>query len=198
MRWRSVPPRCLRSSDIACSCCGSAGGLRSARLHQARQDTGRGRSSSGARCCRRRPTGCPTIRALTNQGRAMAHHEPSRRRTLAALAVWVAAPRLVSAQGNEAPRGLRAVIQVSDNDPQKWHLALNNARNALDELGTREAIELEIVVYGPGIGMLKMDSTVANRVAEALAAGVHVVACENTMRAQKLTQADMLPRIGYV
>jgi len=39
---------------------------------------------------------------------------------------------------------------------------------------------------------------VANRVAEALAAGVHVVACENTMRAQKLTQADMLPRIGYV
>jgi intracellular sulfur oxidation DsrE/DsrF family protein len=128
----------------------------------------------------------------------MAHHEPSRRRTLAALAVWVAAPRLVSAQGNEAPRGLRAVIQVSDNDPQKWHLALNNARNALDELGTREAIELEIVVYGPGIGMLKMDSTVANRVAEALAAGVHVVACENTMRAQKLTQADMLPRIGYV
>jgi intracellular sulfur oxidation DsrE/DsrF family protein len=128
----------------------------------------------------------------------MAHHEPSRRRTLAALAVWVVAPRLVSAQGNEAPRGLRAVIQVSDNDPQKWHLALNNARNALDELGTREAIELEIVVYGPGIGMLKMDSTVANRVAEALAAGVHVVACENTMRAQKLTQADMLPRIGYV
>ena len=128
----------------------------------------------------------------------MAHHEPPRRRTLAALAVWAAVPGLVSAQGNEAPRGLRAVIQVSDNDPQKWHLALNNARNALDELGTREAIELEIVVYGPGIGMLKMDSTVANRVAEALAAGVHVVACENTMRAQKLTQADMLPHIGYV
>ena len=109
----------------------------------------------------------------------------------------VLAIALFSSIGN-AQQKQRVVIQVSDNDPQKWHLALNNARNALDELGTREAIELEIVVYGPGIGMLKMDSTVANRVAEALAAGVHVVACENTMRAQKLTQADMLPRIGYV
>jgi len=28
--------------------------------------------------------------------------------------------------------------------------------------------------------------------------GVKVVACENTMRAQKLAMADMLPRIRYV
>jgi intracellular sulfur oxidation DsrE/DsrF family protein len=121
----------------------------------------------------------------------------TRRRTLGALAALTAAG-LAHAQGNDPPRGLRAVIQVSDNDPQKWHLALNNARNAMEELGTRTALELEIVVYGPGIGMLKIDSTVANRVSEALASGVKVVACENTMRAQKLTQADMLPRIGYV
>jgi intracellular sulfur oxidation DsrE/DsrF family protein len=89
------------------------------------------------------------------------------------------------------------VFQVSDNDPAKWNLALNNVRNVQDDLGA-ESTELAIVVYGPGIGMLKGDSPVAARVAAALKAGVKVLACENTMRNQKLVYADMLPAIGYV
>jgi len=92
----------------------------------------------------------------------------------------------------------KAVFQVSDADPQKWNLALNNAKNVQDDLGGSDAVDLEIVVYGPGIGMLKADSPVAKRIADALASGVKVVACENTMRAQKLVYADMLPSIGYV
>jgi len=114
-----------------------------------------------------------------------------------ALALVVLTPLAATAQGNERPM-MRAVIQVSDNDPQKWTLALNNARNVQDDLGGPEATALEIVVYGPGIGMLKADSPVAKRITEALGRGVAVVACENTMRTQKLTRADMLPDIGYV
>ena len=72
------------------------------------------------------------------------------------------------------------VMQVSDNDPAKWNLALNNAKNVQTDLGARTST-IEIVAYGPGIGMLKADSVVGNRVAEAMAAGVKVVACENTM-----------------
>jgi intracellular sulfur oxidation DsrE/DsrF family protein len=86
---------------------------------------------------------------------------------------------------------------MSDGDPQKWNLALNNLRNVADDLG-EDAVELELVVYGPGIGMLKADSPVGARVAAALKGGVKVVACENTMKAQKLVSADMLPGIGYV
>jgi intracellular sulfur oxidation DsrE/DsrF family protein len=103
----------------------------------------------------------------------------------------------VRAQAAAAPPTHKAVFQVSDNDAGKWNLALNNVRNIQDDLGA-EATELEIVVYGPGIGMLKADSPVAPRIAAALKAGVKVVACENTMRAQKLSYADMLPSIGYV
>ena len=114
---------------------------------------------------------------------------------VAALAWLAAAPAL--AQRSEPPLH-KLVIQVSDNDAQKWNLALNNARNVQDDLGGPEATELEIVVYGPGIGMLKSDSPVAKRVADALSAGVKVVACENTMKAQKLSGPDMLPNIGYV
>ena len=88
-------------------------------------------------------------------------------------------------------------MQVSDGDQGKWNLALNNARNLQADLGAKN-VEIEIVAYGPGIGMLKSDSVVGNRVSEALSSGVKVVACENTMRGQKLAKADMLDGIGYV
>lgn len=91
----------------------------------------------------------------------------------------------------------QAVFQVSDADPQKWNLTLNNVKNVIEELGA-EKVDLEIVVYGPGIGMLKADSPVGKRIAEALKSGVKVVACENTMKGQNLVYADMLPEIGYV
>ena len=91
----------------------------------------------------------------------------------------------------------RLVIQVSDADPGKWNLALNNARNIQTDLGAAN-VDIEIVAYGPGIGMLKIDSPVASRIDNARGAGVKVIACENTMRGQKLAKSDMLNGIGYV
>jgi len=96
-----------------------------------------------------------------------------------------------------APQRARVVIQVSDADPGKWNLALNNAKNIQTDLGAAN-VDIEIVTYGPGIEMLKLDSAVGGRVGEATKAGVKVIACENTMRGQKLTKADMLNGIGYV
>jgi uncharacterized protein len=111
----------------------------------------------------------------------------------AALAALLA---LVPAAYAQSPRN-KVVFQVSDDSPQKWNLVLNNARNLQDDIGA-DLVDLEIVVYGPGIGMLKSDSPVGARVADALKNGVKVVACENTMRAQQLAYKDMLPKIGYV
>ena len=91
----------------------------------------------------------------------------------------------------------RLVIQVSDNDPAKWSLALNNAKNVQADLGAQN-VAIEIVAYGPGLAMLKADSVAANRIAEAMGAGVKVVACENTMTNQKIAKDDMLAGIGYV
>ena len=91
----------------------------------------------------------------------------------------------------------RVLIQVSDGDAAKWNLALNNARNLQTDLGAGN-VDIEIVAYGPGIGMLKLDSPVANRIGEAKDAGVRIMACENTMKAQKLVRGDMLNGIGYV
>ena len=101
-----------------------------------------------------------------------------------------------AAQTTATPKN-RVVMQVSDADPGKWNLALNNARNLQADLGG-DNVAIEIVAYGPGIGMLKADSVVANRIGEALGQGIKLEACENTMRGQKLTKADMLGGIGYV
>lgn len=97
----------------------------------------------------------------------------------------------------QAEEKAKLVIQVSDNDTGKWNLAMNNAKNIQKDLG-KANVELEIVVYGPGIGMLKADSEVGNRVAEAVESGVKVLACQNTMRGQKLNKEDMHASVGYV
>jgi hypothetical protein len=102
----------------------------------------------------------------------------------------------VSAQTTVAPKN-KVVFQVSDGDAGKWSLAANNAKNVQDSYGA-EKVLVEIVVYGPGIGMLKAGSTASNRVAELVKSGVQVVACENTMAAMKLTKDDMNPAISYV
>lgn len=104
------------------------------------------------------------------------------------------AGHMPSAAGAGKPQ---VVFQVSDNDPGKWNLALNNAKNVQDAYGA-DKVDVEIVVYGPGIGMLKSEAPTANRVTSATQAGVQIVACENTMTAMKLTKADMNPAIGYV
>ena len=91
----------------------------------------------------------------------------------------------------------KVVIQVSTNDPATWNLALNNAKNIQKDLG-KDNTDIEIVSFGPGIGMLKADSEVANRVVEAVDSGVQMMACQNTMRSQKLNKEDMNSKVGYV
>jgi intracellular sulfur oxidation DsrE/DsrF family protein len=115
------------------------------------------------------------------------------------FAAALAAPPLPApAQQSAAqPAKHRVVFQVSDKDPAKWNLTLNNVRNVRDALG-KDKVDAEVVAYGPGLAMLKMDSEVGGRVADLLAGGVKFVACENTMHNQKVTRADMLPNIGYV
>lgn len=91
----------------------------------------------------------------------------------------------------------KVVVHVGDAEPGKWTVALNNVANLQKELGAGN-VDIEVVAINAGLGMLKVDSPVGNRVADALKSGVVIVACENSMRGQKLTRDDMLNDIGYV
>ena len=120
-------------------------------------------------------------------------------RSIIAVALLAAAvaPPVHAADAKAADGRYKVVFQVSDNDPAKWNLALNNIRNIQQDLG-RDKVDIELVAYGPGLNMLKLDSPAGARVGEALASGAGVVACENTMANTKTTKADLLPNIGFV
>ena len=101
------------------------------------------------------------------------------------------------AEAAEQSHRNRVVIQVSDADPARWNLALNNAKNLQSDLGM-DNVEIEIVAYGPGLAMLKTGSQVTPRIDEAVLSGMKVAACENTMANQKVTRDQILPGVSFV
>jgi hypothetical protein len=116
---------------------------------------------------------------------------------LAALVLGLAGRAPAQTEGPAAAVPAKVVFQVSDGDPAKWNLTLNNVRNLQQDVGAGN-VTIEVVTYGPGIGMLKRGSAVGERVAQALHDGIGMVACQNTMHAMDLTEKDMLPNVGYV
>ena len=124
-----------------------------------------------------------------------------KRRHLLSLTSSLAATFLIAAYAQPAwaqgKKRHQLLIQVSDNDPAKWSLALNNARNLQDDVGAAN-VDIELVVYGPGMHMLKNSSPVAARISQAVEEGLVVVACENSVRGQQLSHADLLPTVRYV
>ena len=96
-----------------------------------------------------------------------------------------------------APTREQAIFAVSDADPAKWNLTLGNIANALDGIGADKA-DIELVVYGPGITMLRKDSAVADKLAAVLARGVRIAACQNSMRGFNIEAADLAPGVGVV
>jgi hypothetical protein len=65
----------------------------------------------------------------------------------------------LAALAQDAAKKTRVVVQVSEADPARWNLVLNNVKNLQDDLGAGN-VEIEVVAYGPGIGMLKLDGAI--------------------------------------
>jgi uncharacterized protein len=120
----------------------------------------------------------------------------NRRSLLTLLGLGAAAVPALAQQKKPAARH-RVVFQVSDNDPARWNLALNNARNVQTDLGAQN-VQIEIVAYGPGINMLKAESAVAGGLAAALDTNVGLIVCENTMQNNKVARDEMYGGIKYV
>ena len=79
-------------------------------------------------------------------------------RFLAALTLMsIASASSVSAADGKLHR---ITIQVDQNDPQVMNLALNNATNVIEYYrGRNEEVEVDIVTYGPGLHMLRADTS---------------------------------------
>ena len=80
----------------------------------------------------------------------------------------------------------RVSIQVDQNDPAVMNLALNNVSNIMEQYKSKgETVEIEVVTYGPGLHMLRADSSpVQDRIKQIVDASfpsnVKFSACGNT------------------
>jgi intracellular sulfur oxidation DsrE/DsrF family protein len=91
----------------------------------------------------------------------------------------------------------KIVVQVSDGNPVTWNQALNVVGNLREVYGA--GTEIELVAFGQGINMLKLDAPVSSRVVEAQKSlGAKVYACENSMAKNKLARNDMAPDVVYI
>ena len=92
----------------------------------------------------------------------------------------------------------RVAIQVNQNDPQVMNLALNNATNVLEYYrGKNEEVEIDIVTYGPGLHMLRADtSPVQDRLKRlkemAFPGKVQFSACNNTKQGMEKTEGNAI------
>ena len=95
---------------------------------------------------------------------------------------------LLAASGTQAEAGSphRLVIQVDQNDAEVMNLALNNAKNVLEMYRAKnEDAVVEIVAYGPGLHMLRDDtSPVKDRIKQlaelSFPSALTFSACNNT------------------
>ena len=87
-----------------------------------------------------------------------------------------------------APKVHRVVIQVTQNDPALMSIALNNAENLSNYFEQKDQrVQIEFVAYGPGLHMLRSDtSPVRDRIKSFAEKNKKVTfsGCGNTLNAQ--------------
>ncbi len=91
----------------------------------------------------------------------------------------------------------RVLFVLTSADESDWHMTLLNITNFLKAFPT-EPPEVELVAYGPGTAFLRKASTIQPDLEVLAARHVHFVACENSMRMQHLTPADLAPGVTSV
>lgn len=86
----------------------------------------------------------------------------------------------------------RIAFHLDDNDAARMNLVLNNVANVVAYYQSKsEDFEVEVVTYGPGLHMLRADtSPVKERVKAAAMSlpNVRFAACENTREGMKKTE----------
>ena len=99
-----------------------------------------------------------------------------------------------------AKKAHRLAVQVNVNEPTAMNLALNNASNVAQYYKERgEKVQIEIVAYGPGLHMLRQDtSPVKDRIKSISESTPNIVfkACGNTQQNMQKTEAKDIPLVS--
>ena len=90
----------------------------------------------------------------------------------------------------------RVVFQITSPDTAAYRSLMRQITHVLDGLPDAR---IEVVAHNKGIAMLQTQkSNVAPELTALAGRGVRFVACEQTMKLQKLEKSDILPAAGFV
>ena len=93
----------------------------------------------------------------------------------------------------------RVAIQVSNDDPAVMALALNNANSILEDYARKgETVRVEIVTFGPGLTMLRDDTSPVKERLHALLQShpeIQLSACANTRRSMARREGKDIPLV---
>jgi len=96
----------------------------------------------------------------------------------------------------------RVVIQVDQNDADVMNMALNNAKNVIEYYSDKhEDVDVEVVAYGPGLHMLREDtSPVKDRIKQlkdvSFPSKIAFSACNNTKQGMEKREGHPIPIIS--
>ena len=101
-------------------------------------------------------------------------------------------------QAPSAPKH-RALFPLNVPQGDDWGYMLAHVQNLRADFVNEGGVEVEIVFYNNGINMLNKTTSSYGPALQALAsAGVHLVACRNSMRSRNLKSEDLFPFITEV
>src|SRR3974390_2225643 len=103
-----------------------------------------------------------------------------------------------SAQAPTASTKHKVVFELNAPAPSGWDQLFHNVEN-VQQIFKADGVTVEVVFFGKGLTMLlKKNSEYADRLKEASDRGVILAACQNSMRAMKVTTEDLFPFAAQV
>src|ERR1700709_1045332 len=107
---------------------------------------------------------------------------------LSALLLCASTPMTLLAQTPGAKH--HVVFVITSGTPEDWQRTMTLADHFIAGVKP-ETTDVEVLAYGPGIGILAKGASTASQMPDLEKQGVHFVACENAMRSTHLTKADL-------
>ena len=131
----------------------------------------------------------PATRKATRSAKSAAATQTQKRSTVALAAQPAAA----------AKKEHHLILQVNSNDAAAMNLALNNATNVAEYYEKAgEPVKIEVVTFGPGLNMLRNDTSPVKARIETMALGrpeVSFKACGNTRDNMRKAEDKDIPLI---
>ncbi len=120
-------------------------------------------------------------------------------RALTASVAALFAGRTASAATAVSASAVKQKVVYHLADTEKVMFVLGNIRNHIDGMGGPQAVDIVLVVHGPALALFqkrKVNPKLTALVERISGEGVQMAACGNTMTAQRVELADLLP--GFV